>query len=353
MSALLEDHITRKLTCNFRISQYKVLKELGEGSFGEVKLCELHDRLYAAKVMSKSRLRKRREMVTDETGQITYKDALMDVRREIAIMKKMTHRNVVKLVEVIDDVLSDELIMSTRHLVMDYCQKGQIMDWDEDTQRFHCAYDPRPQLDEETIRRSFRDMVCGLEYCKSHSVHSFKIIHRDLKPQNILVAEDGTVKIADFGVSDIFGADDTLSIVTGTHEFWAPELLSEDLERYSGKAADIWALGLCLYALVYNTHPFLGESYMDVEDNIKEKEVEFPEREGGVSEQLVDLMRRMLIKQPADRIKMGQILQHPWVNREDLPVLRRSAKSYFDITEAELASAFRPVSRFVMTVRGS
>jgi len=180
-------------------------------------------------------------------------------------------------------------------------------------------------------------------------VHSFKIVHRDLKPQNILVVEDGTVKLADFGVSDIFGADDTLSVVTGTHEFWSPELLSEDLERYSGKAADIWALGLCLYALVYGLHPFVGESYMDIEENIKGKEVEFPPRDD-VSEELIDLMRGMLEKNPERRLKMGQILQHSWVNTADLPVLRRSAKSFMDISEAELATAVRPVSRFVLTV---
>lgn len=183
-------------------------------------------------------------------------------------------------------------------------------------------------------------------------MHSFKIVHRDLKPQNILVAEDGTVKLADFGVSDIFGANDSLSVVTGTHEFWSPELLIEDMEQYSGKAADIWALGLCLYALVYGSHPFVGESYMDVEENIKSKEVEFPQRED-VSEQLIDLMKGMLEKSPERRLKMGQILMHPWVNREDLPVLKRSAKSFFDISEAELATALRPVSRFVLTVTSS
>jgi len=166
MSALLTSHVTRQLTCSSRISQYKVLKDLGEGSFGEVKLCEFKGRLYAAKIMSKSRLRKRREMITDESGGVAYKDALMDVRREIAIMKKLTHRNVVKLVEVIDDVLSDEIIMSTFHTVMDYCQKGQIMDWDEETQRFVCGFDQRLHLDDESIRKFFRDMVCGLEYCK-------------------------------------------------------------------------------------------------------------------------------------------------------------------------------------------
>jgi|JFJP01.1.fsa_nt_gi [calcium/calmodulin-dependent protein kinase] kinase len=166
MSALLTSHVTRQLTCSSRISQYKVLKDLGEGSFGEVKLCEYKGKLYAAKIMSKSRLRKRREMVVDESGQVSYKDALMDVRREIAIMKKLTHRNVVKLIEVIDDVLSDEIIMSKAQTVLDYCQKGQIMEWNEDTQRFECEFDSRPQLDEESIRKYFRDMVCGLEYCE-------------------------------------------------------------------------------------------------------------------------------------------------------------------------------------------
>ena len=98
------------------------------------------------------------------------------------------------------------------------------------------------------------------------------IVHRDLKPQNILQAEDGTIKIADFGLANIFGDSDKLTKVEGTHHFMSPESLLSDQNGYSGKIADIWALGVSFFAYTFYKPPFDGEDLVELFDNIKTQE---------------------------------------------------------------------------------
>ena len=83
-------------------------------------------------------------------------------------------------------------------------------------------------------------------------------MHCDLKPQNVLIS-DGNVKLADFGSAQMFyGEDDTLLQHRGTYEFFAPECFKRQNKTvyYSGRAADVWAFGLCVYALTFNKLPF-------------------------------------------------------------------------------------------------
>ena len=94
-----------------------------------------------------------------------------------------------------------------------------------------------------------------------HYLHSNGIVHRDLKPQNILISE-GTGKIADFGVSVIVGENDLLDNTQGTYLFMPPEACDKDQVKkgYSGKAADIWSLGVTFYSFTFLDVPFKGES---------------------------------------------------------------------------------------------
>lgn len=92
---------------------------------------------------------------------IKLKDALQDVMKEIEIMKKLNHKNVVKMHEIINDPKKDRLF-----LILDFVSKGQLIDWDEEKRKFFFCHDhPDEFLSEVFLRKIFRDLVKGLNYC--------------------------------------------------------------------------------------------------------------------------------------------------------------------------------------------
>uniref|UniRef100_A0A2K5E4B6 Calcium/calmodulin dependent protein kinase kinase 2 n=1 Tax=Aotus nancymaae TaxID=37293 RepID=A0A2K5E4B6_AOTNA len=211
------------------------------GSYGVVKLAynENDNTYYAMKVLSKKKLIRQagfprrpppRGTRPAPGGCIQPRGPIEQVYQEIAILKKLDHPNVVKLVEVLDDPNEDHLYMGKEALFL--CHP-------------HSVPTLKP-LSEDQARFYFQDLIKGIEY-----LHYQKIIHRDIKPSNLLVGEDGHIKIADFGVSNEFkGSDALLSNTVGTPAFMAPESLSETRKIFSGKALDVWAMGVTLYCFL-------------------------------------------------------------------------------------------------------
>ncbi|KAF9098834.1 hypothetical protein BGX29_007416 [Mortierella sp. GBA35] len=162
-------------TGNKMINKYMVVRELGRGVHGKVKLCRdtTTDELCAIKIVDKTtRRRLGRSQASNE----------QKIRREIAIMKKCIHPHVVRLIEVIDDPTARKI-----YLVIEYMEGGEVR-WKDS--------DDSPVLPLQDARTIFRDVVLGLEY-----LHMQGIIHRDIKPANLLLSAEGSVKISDFGVS--------------------------------------------------------------------------------------------------------------------------------------------------------
>nr|GAT43108.1 predicted protein [Mycena chlorophos] len=155
------------------------------------------------------------------------------IRREIAIMKKCNHPNVVKLEAFIDDPTHDCV-----YILMEYMQGGELQWRDRETHR--------PLLAMDQTRRVMRDVALGIEY-----LHSQGIIHRDIKPSNIMWSNNRTrVKIGDFGIAAL--VTDNIQHA-GTPSFMAPEIaLGGDVTF----AVDAWALGVTLFALLFGTLPF-------------------------------------------------------------------------------------------------
>lgn len=314
-----------------QLNQYRLKEEIGQGSFGIVKLAysEEDDSHYAMKILSKKKLLKRAGMFgrkppprkgrNNSTG-----NPLDQVYHEIAVLKKLNHPNIVKLVEVLDDPDSDNLYM-----VFEFLEKGPVIEIPTST-----------PLSETQAWTYFRDVVLGIEY-----LHHQKIIHRDIKPSNLLLDDKGTVQIADFGVCNQFeGVDALLSGTAGTPAFVAPEALSENRSEYSGKAVDVWAMGVTLYAFVVGNVPFHDPSVLILYNKIRNQPLVFP---SNISIELQDLLSRMLKKNPNERITVPEIKVHPWVTQNGtFPMPSEGDNCVFvEVTEEEIDNCVRTIPK--------
>lgn len=297
-----------------RINQYIIKQEIGRGSFGAVHLgVDQYGQEYAVKEFSKARLRKRaqshvlrrplqqrkrgslqgfnsplhRPEPNEGSGSETPNSTDL-IKEEIAIMKKLNHPNLVSLIEVLDDPSEDSLYM-----VMEMCKKGVVMRVGLDQRA-----DPYP---EDTCRYWFRDLVLGIEY-----LHAQGVVHRDIKPDNCLITSDDVLKVVDFGVSEMFEKHSEMLTAksAGSPAFLPPELCVAKHGDVSGKAADIWSMGVTLFCLKYGHIPFEKSGIFELYDSIKDDQPDFP-TEGDAD--FLDLMSKILDKDPSKRIKMSEL----------------------------------------------
>ncbi|GFR39852.1 hypothetical protein Agub_g349 [Astrephomene gubernaculifera] len=237
--------------------------------------------------------------------------------REIAILKRLSHPNIVQLLEVIDDPASDCLL-----LVMGYVEGSTLQPPQLAPGRW------RP-LAEEVAWRYARDVLSGLEYLHCHGV-----VHGDLKPANFIQDSlTGVVRILDFGSAVLHcrsACAGGLEGLRGAHAgplsctpgFRSPESLAAGYRP--SFELDMWALGVCLYLWVYGELPFKGSAPFVVYDNIRSAPLALPPHPP-VSPQLADLITRLLNKDPASRLTVQQAVQHPWVSVQGLAPLRTAS----------------------------
>ncbi|GME29025.1 Calcium/calmodulin-dependent protein kinase kinase 1 [Neofusicoccum parvum] len=310
-------------TAQHRINQYIIDQEIGRGSFGAVHVAEdqygqEYEGQQAVKEFSKSRLRKRAQSNLLRSPGIRHRknqhsagrgfnlplhrhsgsevnNSLDLIKEEIAVMKKLNHPNLVSLIEVLDDPDEDSLYM-----VLELCKKGVVM---------RVGLDERADpYEDEKCRCWFRDMILGIEY-----LHAQGIIHRDIKPDNCLITDDDVLKIVDFGVSEMFEKDSDMKTnkSAGSPAFMPPELCVPKHGDVSGKAADIWSMGVTLYCLRFGRIPFEKTGMIELYDAIRSDNIQLEE----CDEDFADLMHRIFEKDPDKRITMDELRDHPWVTR--------------------------------------
>lgn len=259
-------------TMSRRLGQYDIVRTLGEGSFGKVKLAthKVSQQKVALKIISRSKL-----VTRDMAGRI---------EREIQYLTLLRHPHIIKLFTVI--TTPKEIVM-----VLEYAG-GELFEYIVNHGR----------LPEDKARKFFQQIICAVEYCHRH-----KIVHRDLKPENLLLDESFNVKIADFGLSNIMTDGNFLKTSCGSPNYAAPEVISGKL--YAGPEVDVWSCGVILYVLLTGRLPFDDEYIPSLFKKIQQGTYTVP---AYLPKDAARLIKRMLQVNPVARISIQEIRQDPW-----------------------------------------
>lgn len=263
-----------------RLGDYLLAETLGTGAFGNVRRAvhQPTDRQFAIKIMEKAL--------------IHNQELTLNVRREIAIMKAFTHPNIVS----VHNVLTSKTKV---YVVLDLVRGPEL---------FEVIAKRGPGgLPEKEARKYFQHLIDGVDYC-----HRRGVCHRDLKPENLLIDNDGTLRITDFGLSSMKGANTTTDLLTtqcGTPNYIAPEIISCANPRYDGQKVDAWACGIILYALLAGYLPFDETDLAHLFEVIQKGHFEFPH---WISAGAKDLIWRLLSVDPHVRASVHDVKQHPW-----------------------------------------
>ncbi|KAJ6365774.1 hypothetical protein OIU76_030533 [Salix suchowensis] len=223
--------------------KYEIGKLLGYGAFAKV----YHARnvstgqSVAIKAVSKAKVMK--------GGFVAH------VKREISIMRRLRHANIVKLHEVL-------ATKGKVYFVMEYAKGGELF-----------AKISKGRFSEDLSRRYFQQLITAVGYC-----HARGVFHRDLKPENLLLDENMNLKITDFGLSAVteqVRPDGLLHTLCGTPAYVAPELLAK--KGYDGAKVDIWSCGVVLFVLIAGYLPFNDTNLMAMYRKIYKGQYRFPE----------------------------------------------------------------------------
>ncbi|CAD8100491.1 unnamed protein product [Paramecium primaurelia] len=251
---------------------YQSIKLLGSGSFGSVYLVkELNSKQeYACKIISKAHIQK-------------Y-DASSMIQNEINIHVSCNHKNIVRLYSYWEDC-------NNIYILLEYCSKGHLID-------------PKTPFNDDDVFQVFHQILDGVNY-----LHQNNIIHRDLKFENILIHEDGTLKLCDFGWAIKVDQMSVPNVMCGTTEYMPPEVVSKSSLDFK---LDAWSLGVILYVLLYGKFPFQGDNQDQLIRNILYDQLIIPSR-NDINEDLTNLIQALLIKNSQLRPSIEQIYLCKWM----------------------------------------
>jgi len=207
-------------------------------------------------------------------------------RTEIMLMKKLDHRNIIKLYDTIED--TDYI-----YLILEYCENGDLKNFLN-----------KRAVKEKNVHKFMVQIVDGLKYLNKHNIY-----HRDLKPQNILVDDAHNLKISDFGLAKLCEDNSLLDTICGSPMYMAPEIMK--YKKYDTKA-DLWSLGVIFYQMLTGKTPYTAKSHVELMNNIETQDVVFP-KNIKISELARDLLSRLLKKTSTDRMTWNELFNHPWL----------------------------------------
>ncbi|PON56239.1 cGMP-dependent kinase [Parasponia andersonii] len=324
------------------IEDFEIIKPISRGAFGRVFLARKRATgdLFAIKVLKKA------DMIR--------KNAVESILAERNILISLRNPFVVRF-------FFSFTCRENLYLVMEYLNGGDLYSL---LRNLGC-------LDEDMARVYIAEVVLALEY-----LHSLNVIHRDLKPDNLLIGQDGHIKLTDFGLSKVglINSTDDLSTpsvtdsgflrddeaktqhllkreerqkhsVVGTPDYLAPEIL---LGMGHGATADWWSVGVILFELLVGIPPFNAEHPQRVFDNIINRDIPWPKSPEEMTHEAYDLIDKLLTENAMQRLGAtgaGEVKRHPFFKDINWDTLARQKAMFIPSTEAHDTSYF--MSRYI------
>ncbi|XP_031832192.1 calcium/calmodulin-dependent protein kinase I isoform X2 [Nomia melanderi] len=257
-----------------------VLKELlGTGAFSEVRLAESKEKpgqMFAVKIIDKKALKGKED----------------SLENEIKVLRRLTHPNIVQLLETFED-------KHKVYLIMELVTGGELFD----------RIVEKGSYTEKDASGLIRQILEAVDY-----MHEQGVVHRDLKPENLLYYspdEDSKIMISDFGLSKMEDSG-IMETACGTPGYVAPEVLAQ---KPYGKAVDVWSIGVISYILLCGYPPFYDENDAVLFAQILKGEFEFDSPFwDDISDSAKDFIHKLICVNVEERYTCKQALAHPWIS---------------------------------------
>ena len=282
----------------FNLQNFEFLKAknknliiIGEGSYGKVFLAKHKktDKKYAIKVINKEKLKSKNQK-------------LDSIYKEITIHGSLIHPNIIRLYSYSEDE-------KNFYFIMEFAENGTLYN----IINFR-------RLNEEESFDYFIQVISSIYF-----LHKNNYVHRDLKPENLLLNIDNKIKLCDFGIctDTAFGLRETFC---GTFDYMAPELMNN--QPYN-QSIDIWSLGILLYEMLHGYPPFKSINkdkkfnFEELRKNVNKEDFEI-DMNLNLSDECIDLIYQLLDNDSNQRIKIDEILFHPWIKKYEKKYLQET-----------------------------
>ena len=278
------------------VNQYFIFKDkqIGKGGSSVVYLGEDEkQKKYAIKVTPKN------------LKANPFKNIYDYVKEEVSILKRIHSKYIVTTYEVIES-------RNKIYIIMEYMSAGSVLNILE-------------LMDENKIRQYIRDLICAVEHC--HEIAN--VIHKDINVNNILINQDGVAKLCDFGISEPFEEGNDLLLSKGPSTYTPPE--KKFNEKYRGKPADIYLIGLTLYHMVFKKPLFTDFGNLTKNDYLN---IEIPKKDNKnreINKNLYNLIESLLKFNPEERPTMNKLKKNLWLtdnNKSPFPDIMKEALFY-------------------------
>ena len=262
-----------------KITDFDIIKELGSGSFGNVYLVQhkVTKAQYALKAIDK-----RNKANQEEKPYF---------KREVEVMYKIHHPNVVKLYGHFED-------KNYCYFIMEYIPKGNLFNL--------LPTDKKKRISTKLCASLIKDVISAIYF-----LHNMKppIIHRDIKPENVLLSDKFEAKLTDFGWSNYIEDGEKRTTVCGTPIYLAPEIFEE---KGHDEAVDLWCIGVLLFELATANVPFQGNDLNKLKENILKLKITWPK---DINTDAKNLIMKILKLDPKQRLPLEEMMKHPFITK--------------------------------------